>query len=52
MQIEWNGFAVHIDDEVWPGRGSVPPCPPALIEVEVHRQTVEFLAPLKANGIS
>lgn len=44
LTIEWTGFPLHIDDELWPPEGEAPPAPPARIEVRVQG-SVEVLAP-------
>jgi diacylglycerol kinase (ATP) len=45
MQIEWDGYTVHIDDEAWPGKDSTLPSSPRTIDVTAQCQTVEFLTP-------
>ena len=45
LQLEWNGFQIHIDDEAWPGKDSTVPPSPTMIEVTAGCQTVEFLIP-------
>lgn len=44
LRIDWDGFAVHIDDKSWPDEGQAAP-PPAGIEVGVGEQGLEFLVP-------
>lgn len=44
LVIEWTGFPLHIDDELWPEDGVAPPAPPAKIEVRLEG-SVEMLAP-------
>ncbi len=44
VRMEWKGFAVHIDDEVWPDRGGAFTRSSMTIEVTVNRHAVEFLA--------
>ena len=44
LQIEWDGFTTHIDDEVWPDRGSEFPLSVSAIDVTVKRHALEFLA--------
>jgi diacylglycerol kinase (ATP) len=43
LQIEWDGSTTHIDDEVWPDRGSEFPLSPGVIDVTVKRGALEFL---------
>ena len=45
LQIEWDGFTVHTDDEVWPDNASEFPISPNTLEVKVHRHALEFLSP-------
>jgi diacylglycerol kinase family enzyme len=45
LQIEWDGFTVHIDDEVWPDKASEFPISPNTMDVKVNRHALEFLAP-------
>ncbi len=45
LQIEWDGFSTHIDDQAWPEKDSNVPPSPAIIDVQANRYTVEFLAP-------
>jgi diacylglycerol kinase family enzyme len=45
LQIEWDGFAIHIDDEVWPTVGSSFPLSSAVIDVKVDDHALEFLVP-------
>jgi diacylglycerol kinase family enzyme len=44
LELEWNGFEVHFDDEAWPPADQEPP---ALthIEVSVERNALRFVAP-------
>jgi diacylglycerol kinase family enzyme len=44
LQIEWDGSTVHIDDEVWPDRGSEFPLSVNTIDVTVKRHALQFLA--------
>jgi diacylglycerol kinase family enzyme len=46
LQIEWDGFDVHIDDKAWPGEDTSA-SPPAGIEVAVGNQGLEFLVPAR-----
>lgn len=48
LQIEWDGFDLHIDDETWPGEGTAPS--PAAIDVAVGGDGLEFLVPDWVNG--
>ena len=43
LRIEWSGFKLHIDDELWPD-GASPPAS-GTIELALTGQAVEFLAP-------
>ncbi|HSE88666.1 MAG TPA: diacylglycerol kinase family protein [Candidatus Binatia bacterium] len=43
LQIEWDGFTVHIDDEVWPDKTSEFPTSFNAIDVKVNRHALEFL---------
>jgi diacylglycerol kinase family enzyme len=44
LTLEWEGFAVHIDDEVWPDKIPQFPLPTKTIEVQIRTGGVEFLA--------
>jgi hypothetical protein len=46
--MEWHGFAIHIDDEMWPDKKFTLPPWPSTIDVEMSGETVQFLAPRKA----
>jgi diacylglycerol kinase family enzyme len=48
LQMEWHGFAIHIDDEMWPDKKVTLPPWPSIIDVEVSGEAVQFLAPQKA----
>jgi diacylglycerol kinase (ATP) len=43
LQIEWDGFTVHIDDEVWPDNASAFPLSPNSIDITVKRHALQFL---------
>src|SRR5207248_1671863 len=43
LQIEWNGFAVHIDDKRWPMRR--PRSRIGKIDITLYQGGVEFLVP-------
>jgi diacylglycerol kinase family enzyme len=45
LQIEWTGFHVHFDDELWPQEGDAVPREGATIEVRLGAESVEFLEP-------
>jgi diacylglycerol kinase family enzyme len=45
IRMEWTGFAVHIDDEVWPDKGLSFDHASMTIAVTVNHHAVEFLAP-------
>ena len=42
IEIKWNGFQVHFDDESWPGEGDERPAL-STIEITVERNAVSFL---------
>jgi hypothetical protein len=44
LKIEWDGSTTHIDDEVWPDKGSEFPLSAGVIDVMVKRGAFEFLA--------
>lgn len=44
LVMDWTGFPLHIDDEIWPGNGAAAPPSPAKIEVRLEG-TVEILTP-------
>jgi hypothetical protein len=44
LRLEWEGFAVHIDDEVWPDKIPQFPLPTKIIDVQIRPAAVEFLA--------
>jgi diacylglycerol kinase family enzyme len=46
LRIGWSGFAVHVDDEVWPDVSGVPDAP-AFIDVKIDRHALEFLLPAR-----
>jgi diacylglycerol kinase (ATP) len=48
LQLEWQGFAIHIDDEMWPDKKFTIPPWPSIIDVEITGAALEFLAPRKA----
>lgn len=45
LRIEWTGFELHIDDELWPEADARPAAGPASIEIRTGEAQVEFLAP-------
>ena len=45
VEMEWTGFAVHIDDEAWPPEGDKPTPSKTLIELNVEHDAVQFFAP-------
>jgi diacylglycerol kinase (ATP) len=47
LKIQWTGFEVHMDDQVWPepGAENQRQCAPGDIEVLVQRDALEFLVP-------
>jgi diacylglycerol kinase family enzyme len=44
LQLQCEGSDIHIDDEVWPGRGSSFTLSPMALDVRVHDHALEFLA--------
>jgi len=50
LRIEWTGFHLHIDDELWPANGDVPQAQQGTIELMIDGRTVEFLVPDAAGG--
>jgi diacylglycerol kinase family enzyme len=44
LEFLWEGFAVHIDDEVWPDKIPQFPLSSRVIDVQVRPDAVEFLA--------
>jgi diacylglycerol kinase family enzyme len=45
LQVQWNRFAVHIDDEVWPDSVETAPRLSSPIDVMIKPHALEFLAP-------
>ncbi len=45
LQIEWDGFPIHIDDKLWPAKPSTLPLAPVPIEITLRGHAVEFLSP-------
>jgi diacylglycerol kinase family enzyme len=45
IDLVWDGFQVHFDDEAWPGEDEEPPPELTHIEVEVEHDAISFLAP-------
>jgi diacylglycerol kinase family enzyme len=45
LRLEWTGFDLHIDDEVWPGEGESPER--GMIDLRIDDRSVEFLVPAK-----
>jgi len=49
LQLEWHGFAIHIDDEMWPDKEfSIPPWP-SIIDVELTGAALSRTA--KSTGV-
>jgi diacylglycerol kinase family enzyme len=44
LRLEWTGFELHIDDELWPDEEADQPTPPATIDLTIAG-AVDFLAP-------
>ena len=49
LQIEWQGFHIHIDDEAWPSAGPILPTSAALIDVTLNSASVKFLVPAEVS---
>jgi diacylglycerol kinase (ATP) len=49
LRIEWSGYDLHVDDELWPEEGSTSVPEAALIELRIGEASVEFLAPDPKN---
>jgi diacylglycerol kinase family enzyme len=49
VRIEWNGYDLHVDDELWPEEGNTSAPKSALIELQIGEASVEFLAPDAKN---
>jgi len=49
LKIKWTGFAVHIDDELWPAEEKKKPKPPATIDIKVEPKAIEFLVPKEVD---
>jgi diacylglycerol kinase family enzyme len=45
LQIEWTGFALHIDDKLRPKRKAEPDDVAGLVDVRINGAAVEFLTP-------
>jgi len=45
VEIEWTGFAVHLDDTVWPTNGDGTSEPAAPIELRAVRAAIDFVVP-------
>ncbi|MGH8491153.1 MAG: diacylglycerol/lipid kinase family protein [Gammaproteobacteria bacterium] len=49
LKIKWTGFAVHIDDKLWPSKEKKKPKPPATIDIKVEPRAIEFLVPKEVD---
>ena len=49
IELEWNGYEVHVDDEAWPADKEEPP-QLTRIEIAVEHDAVSFLAPSPGDG--
>lgn len=49
VELEWTGFAVHIDDEAWPPEGEKIESANTRIELNVEHDAVQFFAPRGAK---
>ena len=45
IEIEWDNFSVHIDDQDWPGKDAQLPAAPARITITAGEQKLDFLTP-------
>jgi diacylglycerol kinase (ATP) len=45
LQVHWNRFPIHIDDELWPNGTAVSPALSSAFDVKIKRHALEFLAP-------
>lgn len=45
LQVQWDRFPVHIDDEVWPNHGETAPRLSSPVDVTIKPHALEFLAP-------
>ena len=45
LQLTWEGFSVHIDDEAWHGTKEKIPEHPAKIDIQVEAASISFLVP-------
>jgi diacylglycerol kinase (ATP) len=46
LRFKWSACELHIDDEIWPQRGSVLPATPQAVEVSMEQKALEFLVPV------
>ena len=44
LEMQWTGFHLHVDDEIWPDEGAVLAAP-AQIDVTLETQALSFLVP-------
>jgi len=49
LRIEWSGYDLHVDDELWPEEGDTSAPKSARIELTIGEASVEFLAPDAKN---
>lgn len=45
VKMQWTGYPIHIDDEVWPTKGRTKRNSSTTIEIKVEPAAVEFLVP-------
>jgi diacylglycerol kinase (ATP) len=50
VELRWDGFDVHIDDEPWPEDGEDPPSRDSTIVVTLENCAMEFLVPRTGTG--
>ena len=45
LEIQWTGFPMHIDDQLWPGEDSIRQRAPVPVQLTVEPKALEFLVP-------
>ena len=48
--LEWTGFHLHIDDDIWPDEDAQTPTAPTRIDIAVEAQAVGVLVPDEVKG--
>jgi len=51
LEINWTGFKLHIDDQIWPVKGEKAPTIPKIIDVAVVEKALQFLVPREVYEI-